>query len=179
MLLLAGAAGAALAYILRPSSGRVGNSAVPQPAKPVDLDRYLGRWYELGRIENRFERGCEGVTADYTARPDGLVEVVNACHEETPEGLRRLARGRAKVVPGSRNAKLRVSFFGPLFLGKYWILDHDDGYQWSIVGEPSGRFLWILSRDPAPGQDVYQDLLSRAGALGYNVAMVRRTRQVA
>lgn len=152
-------------------------SAVPEPAKPVDLNRYLGRWYELGRFENRFERGCEGVTADYEARPDGLIDVINTCHSRSPEEPRRVSRGRAKIVPRSGNAKLKVSFFGPFFFGKYWVLDHADDYGWSIVGEPSGRFLWILSRDPVPPETDYQDLLRRTRALGYDSNRVRRTLQ--
>ena len=121
-LLLAGSAGALLALWRAASKRRSGNPSVPEPAKPVDLERYLGRWFELARFENRFERGCEGVTAEYRRRPDGLIEVVNTCRKGSPAGPRRVARGRAKRVPGSGNAKLKVSFFGPFFLGDYWIL---------------------------------------------------------
>lgn len=153
-----------------------GNPAVPFPAKPVDLTRYAGRWYELGRYDNRFERGCEGVTADYALRPDGLVEVVNTCREGAPDGRRRSARGRARVVPGSDNARLKVSFFGPFFLGNYWVLDHGDDYAWSVVGEPSGRFLWLLARDPSPPEAMRAMILERARALGYDTSRIRPTR---
>jgi apolipoprotein D and lipocalin family protein len=173
-LLLAGAGGVFLGLRSRPRT--TGNPAVPQPAKPVELQRYLGRWYELARYENRFERGCEGVTADYSARPDGSIDVVNAC-DGAPDGRRRVSRGRARVVPGSGNAMLKVSFFGPFFLGNYWILDRADDYQWAIVGEPSGRFLWILSRDHTPPTETYNLLVSRARDLGYDTTLLRRTRQ--
>ncbi|AIO37957.1 lipocalin-like domain protein [Burkholderia cenocepacia] len=166
-LLLAGCAGVA--------GGPSGNAHVPQPARTVDLDRYVGRWYEFARYENRFERGCEGVTADYAKREDGLVSVRNTCREGSPEGRARSSDGRARIVPGSSDAKLEVSFFGPFFFGDYWILDHADDYSWSIVGEPSGRFLWILTRDAKPSAERAAALVERVRSLGYDTAMLRRT----
>lgn len=153
----------------------VTNRAVPQPAKSVDLSRYAGVWYEIGRYENGFERDCEGVTADYRLLPDGLVQVLNTCRQDTPDGPVKTAKGRAKIVEGSRNAKLKVSFFGPFF-GDYWVLDHADDYAWSIVGEPSGRFLWVLSRDPHPSASLRESLYARARELGYDTRKIRLTR---
>jgi len=155
----------------------VGNPLVPEPAKHVDLQRYLGRWYELGRYEAGFEQDCEGVTADYSLRDDGLVEILNTCRAGAPDGPVRSAKGKAKVLAGSGNAKLKVSFFGPFYFGDYWVLDHADDYTWSIVGEPSGKYLWILHRAPTPGEAEWTALISRARALGFDTAMVRRTRQ--
>jgi apolipoprotein D and lipocalin family protein len=155
--------------------GKSGNAQVPQPARPVDLDRYVGRWYEFARYENRFEKGCESVTADYVMRTDGLIGVTNACHAGSVEGLVRVSEGRAKVVPDSGNAKLKVSFFGPFYLGNYWVLDHADDYSWSIVGEPSGRYLWILTREARPEPVLRDLLLGRVKSLGYDTAMLRQT----
>lgn len=132
-------------------SGPVGNSAVPQPAKAVDLDRYLGRWYEMGRYEAGFQKDCEAVTADYSLTAPGKIRVVNSCRQGSVDGKLRDVTGKAKIVQGSNNAKLRVSFFGP-FYGDYWVLDHADDYSWSIVGEPSGRYLWLLSRTATPDE---------------------------
>lgn len=158
----------------RRTAGPIANPRVPQPAKPVDVTRYFGRWYELGRLENRFERGMDGVTADYALRPDGSIQVTNA---GVRDGTREARRASARIVPGSANAKLNVSFFGPLYVGNYWILDRDDDYRWAIVGEPSGRFLWLLAREPdAATRDA---LVTRAGALGYDIALIRPTRQPA
>lgn len=89
---------------------RIGNPVVPEPLKPVELPRYLGRWYEFARYDNRFEWHCEAVTADYAQRPDGLISVVNTAHRGGPDGRVRVATARAKIVPGSGNAKLRLSF---------------------------------------------------------------------
>lgn len=169
------AAGLAIAAVL-PMFDRhpVGNAAVPQPAKAVELRRYLGRWYEIARYEQRFQKGCQGVTADYSLRADGRIDVLNRCREAG--GETRDARGTAKIVDRATNAKLKVSFFGP-FYGDYWVLDRADDYSWSIVGEPSGRYLWILAREATPGEQEVEDLIRRAKALGYDTSMLIRTKQ--
>jgi apolipoprotein D and lipocalin family protein len=151
----------------------VGNPSVPPPAKRVEVDRYLGRWFEIARYEQSFQKGCEAVTADYSLRPDGSIEVVNRCRE--PDGTFREARGRAKVVSQS-GAKLKVSFFGP-FYGDYWVLDRAEDYGWSIVGEPSGRYLWILTRNASPAAQEVDNLVGRARSLGYDTSMLIYTRQ--
>lgn len=156
-------------------AGKSGNARVPEPAKPVDLSRYAGRWYELARYENGFERNCEAVTADYAARDDGLIDVTNSCRKGGMDGPLDVAKGRAKIVAGSGNAKLKVSFFGPFFFGDYWVLDHADDYSWSIVGEPGGRYLWILTREAKPASDVKAALIDRVRALGYDTSMLRIT----
>jgi apolipoprotein D and lipocalin family protein len=157
--------------------GPSGNEDVPQPAKAVDLDHYLGHWYEFARYENGFERGCEAVTADYAKLADGLISVVNSCAHGSVTGPLTSAQGKAKVVANSHDAKLKVSFFGPFHVGDYWVLDHADDYSWSIVGEPSGRYLWILTRAARPGALQRTALIDRARHLGYDVSMLRETSQ--
>ena len=152
----------------------VGNHAVPQPLKSVDLQKYLGRWYEIARYEQGFQKGCEGVAADYSLGTDGSIKVLNRCRK--PGGQFSEARGRAKVVDGETKAKLKVSFFGP-FYGDYWILDHADDYTWSIVGEPSGRYLWILNREATPTEAEVLILIDHARELGYDTSMLLRTKQ--
>ena len=152
----------------------VGNRAVPQPAKSVELNRYLGRWYELARYEQGFQKDCEGVTADYALREDGMISVTNRCRK--PDGKISDATGKAKIVDTATIAKLKVSFFGP-FYGDYWVLDRADDYSWAIVGEPSGRYLWILSREAAPGKAKLDALIARTAALGYDTSMIRVTQQ--
>ena len=155
--------------------GPVGNTAVPQPNKAVDLNRYAGLWYEIGRYENGFERDCEGVTARYTLRDDGLVEILNTCRHDSVTGQIKNFSGKAKVVEGSENAKLKVSFFGPFYIGDYWVLDRADDYSWSIVGEPSGRYLWLLTRTAQPSAGTRQTIMNRARDLGYDLTMIRET----
>ena len=166
-LLLSGCAGVL-------SKHAVGNPAVPQPAKPVELSRYLGHWYELARYEQGFQKDCDGVTADYAMRSDGKISVLNKCRK--PDGALKQAEGKAKIVDPVTNAKLKVSFFGP-FYGDYWVLDHADDYSWAIVGEGSGRYLWILAREANPGQAKLDSLIARANALGYDTSMLRITKQ--
>jgi apolipoprotein D and lipocalin family protein len=164
-----------LAACTMAGSNKSGNAQVPEPAKPVDLDRYLGHWYEFARYENRFERGCEAVTANYAKRDDGLVSIINSCRTGGVNGAFRSAEGKAKIVPDSNNAKLKVSFFGPFYVGDYWILDHADDYTWSIVGEPSGKYLWILTREAKPSAEQRTALVDRARTLGYDVTLLRET----
>jgi apolipoprotein D and lipocalin family protein len=157
------------------SPGPVGNRAVPQPAKAVKLNRYLGRWYEMARYEAPFQRGYEAVTADYALRPDGMIRVINSCRQDSPDGKSKRATGRAKIIPGSNNAKLKVSFFGP-FYGDFWVLDRDQEYRWAIVGEPSGRYLWLLTLEAKPGAETRALIETRVRGLGYDWSLVRQTR---
>ena len=138
----------------------------PLAAVPaVDVDFYLGRWYEIARYPNGFQKECEAVTATYSRREDGLIKVVNACG--AIEGSRaREAVGRAKIVDPQSNAKLKVSFFGP-FWGDYWVVDLKEDYSRAIVGEPSGRYLWVLARAPAVTPDERADILATLDRLGY------------
>jgi apolipoprotein D and lipocalin family protein len=156
--------------------GPVGNMAVPQPAKPVELQRYLGKWYELARYEAGFQKGCEAVTAEYSLSAPDRIRVVNSCRQNSVDGKQRYAVGKAKIVANSGNAKLRVSFFGP-FYGDYWVLDRADDYNWAIIGEPSGRYLWLLNRQPSPSTTVKEAMAQRAAELGYDTKMLRWTKQ--
>jgi apolipoprotein D and lipocalin family protein len=174
VVVAAGALAALLAWGLA-TRGPVGNRAVPEPAKPVDPARYLGLWFEIGRYENRFERGCEAVTAEYRARSDGLIDVLNRAHRGGVDGPPKTAVGRARPVAGSAGAKLKVSFFGPFYVGDYWVLDHADDYAWSIVGEGSGRYLWLLTREADPPQDIRDTVYSRVTDLGYDTSLIRTT----
>ena len=159
------------------ADGPVGNTNVPQPAKAVDISQYVGRWYEIARYENDFEKGCEGVTADYTAREDGLIGIINTCRAGAVDGAIKTVDGKAKIVKDSNNAKLKVSFFGPFYVGDYWVLDRADDYSWSIVGEPSGRYLWILSRKPVLTNIQMNILNAKVKAMGYDISLIYYPKQ--
>lgn len=152
------------------------STAPLEAVSAVDLNRYLGRWYEIARLENRFEKNCEGVTADYSMRDDGLIKVVNTCRKNAPDGEARDAVGRARIVDPKTNAKLKVSFFGA-FWGDYWIIDLTDDYSRSIVGEPSGKYLWILARAPTISEESRADALGRLSVLGYDASRLYFTMQ--
>lgn len=158
-----------------PRPGPVGNRAVPEPVKSVDLQRYMGRWYEQFRYEASFQKDFEAVTADYSLNADGTVKVVNRGRKGGLGGKLKQSTGRAKIADRATNAKLKVSFFGP-FYGDYWVLDHGDDYEWSIVGEPSGRYLWALTRAEKPSPELLGRLEERVKQLGYDWTLVRMTR---
>jgi len=136
----------------------------PLPVASVDLQRYLGLWHEQARLPNSFEEGCQVVTAEYGTREDGLISVTNTCTDAN--GERRVARGRARPVG---EGKLEVSFFGP-FWGDYWVLDRGANYEWAIVGEPQGKYLWILTRDEPLTPERRAAFEQRITELGYRPA---------
>ena len=143
----------------------------------VDLDRYAGRWYEIASFPQRFQTGCVATTADYSRRDDGRIRVENRCRDETFDGALREVEGVAWVVdPAEGNAKLRVQFFWP-FSGAYWIIELDEDYRYAVVGHPSREYLWILSRTPQIDASVYDALLERIQAHGYELAPLQRTLQ--
>ena len=159
------------------AGGPVGNDDVPEPAKSVDLQRYKGLWYEFARYDNGFEEDCEGVTALYTPLAGGDIAVRNSCREGAPNGPLKVTEGKAKPAGDAQGAKLKVSFFGPALMTNYWVLDRADDYSWPIVGEGSGRFLWILTRQPVPSPALRALLVARADSLGYDTDMLRFTKQ--
>lgn len=141
----------------------------------VDLNRYVGRWYEIAKYPNRFERMCDrDVMATYTIRPNGKVSVVNRC--TTLEGKVNQSSGWAKVVDRETGSKLKVTFFWPFF-GDYWIIDLGGNYEYAVIGEPSRKYLWILSRTPKMDDAVYAKLASRLAAKGYDASKLERMKQ--
>lgn len=142
----------------------------------VDVERYMGKWYEIASYPAPFQQGCVGSTAEYELRDDGTVRVVNRCYDGSFEGSLRRVEGTARVVDQETNARLKVSFFWP-FEGDYQIIDLDADYQWVVVGEPSRTFLWILSRTPTLESDVYESILARLPSNGYDPARLNLTPQ--
>ena len=140
----------------------------------VDLARYTGKWFEIGSFPMFFQRHCIGdTTADYGQRPDGAISVTNRCRTES--GFDE-ATGKATVVEGGGNAKLKVSFFWP-FRADYWIIGLDPEYRWAVVGNPNRRFLWILSRTPALPPEQLAAAKQAAEVQGYDLGQLRMTLQ--
>lgn len=140
------------------------NFAPMDTVKQVELTRYLGKWYQVSFIPNSFQSMCIADTqAEYQADGEDI-RVINRCR--TKDGSVEQANGIAKIVENSQNAKLRVSFFRP-FYGNYWVLDLDRDYQWVLVGEPSRKYAWILSRTPQLDPTIEQQIIEKAVALGY------------
>ncbi len=135
--------------------------------KELDLQRYLGTWYEIARFDHRFERGLQGVTATYSMRDDGKIKVVNQGYKNSLNGELDVATGKAKLTddPG----KLKVSFFW-IFYGDYYILELDKDYQWVLIGSSSPKYLWILSRTPKLENPVKNRILELAQKRGYDTS---------
>jgi len=148
----------------------------PAPVRTVDtvdLDRYLGDWFEIARFPNRFQRACAGdVRATYAKRADGRIDVINRCR--TANGVVE-ARGVARVVDSRTSAKLKVRFapavlsFLPFVWGDYWILGLGDDYSWAVVGSPGRDYLWVLARAPVLEPDRFKSALAAARANGFDV----------
>ena len=142
----------------------------------VDLNRYLGTWYEIASYPAWFQKGCTGSTATYSLLPEGRIEVVNQCFKKRLDGPQKTSKGQAEVVDNTSNAKLKVWFFWP-FKGDYWIIDLDPDYRWAVVGVPSRKYLWILSRTPVLDEAVYKGILSRIADQGYDPKRLNLTMQ--
>jgi lipocalin len=137
--------------------------------KDLNIDRYLGKWYEIARFDHSFERGLVGVTAEYSMREDGKIKVVNSGYKGSLDGEKSEAIGKAKIPNSSMPSKLKVSFFW-IFYGDYFVLELDENYQWAIVGSKTDKYLWILSRNPQMDDQLYSKLLNKLQARGYNTS---------
>jgi apolipoprotein D and lipocalin family protein len=147
----------------------------PQTVASVDINRYLGTWYEIANFPRFFQRQCVGdTTADYTARKDGNVDVQNRCRKR--DGSFDEAHGVAELVKGSNNAKLEVTFLPP-FSGDYWIIGLDPDYRWSVVASPNRKSLWILSRTPQLPKTQLDLALKVLNEQGYPLDKLKYTQQ--
>lgn len=139
-----------------------------QAVEGFDTQRYLGKWYEIARLDHRFERGLTNITAVYTAREDGSIGVLNRGFN--PEkGEWQQAEGRAKLAGEPGTGMLKVSFFGP-FYGGYNVVELDPDYQLSLVSGPDRSYLWILARQPDPPRDAVERFVKRAAELGFDTS---------
>lgn len=150
----------------------VGCVGLPEGIEPVDnfdLARYLGKWYEIARLDHSFERGLSRVTAEYTPRSDGGVRVLNRGYSQA-ENKWKEAEGRAYFVDGARRGHLKVSFFGP-FYGSYVVFEIDEAnYEYSLVTGPDKSYLWILARKKTIPEELKAKLLDRANRFGFDTA---------
>jgi len=140
----------------------------------IDLGRYTGTWYEIAAYPTSFQKGCMGTKATYTLRDDGDIDVLNQCYKSGFDGQITSAKGKAWVIDRTTNAKLKVRFFWP-FWGSYWIIDVGEGYDYAVVGHPSRKYLWILSRVPHMDDVLYYDILGRITQQGYDTSGIVKT----
>jgi apolipoprotein D and lipocalin family protein len=145
---------------------------VPQ----VDLKRYTGIWYEISSYPTSFQKGCTGTKATYSIRDDGDIDVLNQCYKKGFDGEITSAQGKAWVVDEATNAKLKVRFFWP-FWGSYWVIDLGKDYDYAVVGHPSRKYLWVLSRTPQMDDVLYYEILGKISQQGYDTSKLVKTLQ--
>lgn len=142
----------------------------------VDLNRYLGTWYEIASFYQRFQKDCVATKATYTLRDEETIDVLNECRIKSFDGKLKTAKGTAKVVDKETNAKLKVTFFWP-FYGKYWIIDLGKDYEYAVVGHPNREYLWILSRTPTLKPEVLNAIRARIRQKGFDLEKLNMTPQ--
>ena len=145
-----------------------------QTVEKVDLERYLGTWYEIARYEHFFEKDCKNVSANYSIMDEETIKVINKCTKiQTNE--KKEAMGRAYAIDET-NSKLKVSFFRP-FYGDYWVLILDENYEYAVVGTPNREYLWILARDKKLPLKIQNDILEKLPSLGFDISKLLWTMQ--
>ncbi len=160
-------------------------ASVPRGLEPlatvpeVDVDRYLGRWYEIARYQHSFEKAIAGATAEYSLNDDGTIAVLNSGFRKTLDGPYTAVKAVARVPDASEPGRLKVKFFG-LFEGDYLIFGLDaEGYSWALVGNDSRRFLWFLAREPEVDEALFERMRGLAEAQGYDLTELYRVPQKA
>lgn len=141
---------------------------LPEGVRPVDefnLERYLGKWYEIARLDHSFERGLDRVTAEYSLREDGGIRVVNKGFSTDNKKWKEI-EGKAYFVGDSNEGHLKVSFFGP-FYGSYVIFDLDKEYQHAFVAGVNKSYLWLLARTPTVSESLIKRFVDQANDLGF------------
>ena len=149
----------------------VGCVGIPENIKPVDnfqLEKYLGKWYEIARLDHSFERGLINISADYSLRDDGGVKVINRGFSPEKQAWNE-AEGKAYFVENTNQAYLKVSFFGP-FYGSYIVFDLDENYRYSLISGPDKSYFWILARDKVIDENLKTKLIAKAAALGFDTS---------
>lgn len=139
----------------------------------IELEKYLGTWYEIAKFPQNFEKGCTHVTAAYSLRDDGKIDIVNSCMKD---GLPKIAEGIASIGDKESNAKLDVQFQWP-FSGKYWIIALAPDYSYAVVGHPNRKYLWILCRKPVMDNMTYNHLVLVAAGRGFDIRKLVKTVQ--
>lgn len=151
-----------------------GCTGLPDGVTPVtgfELNRYLGKWYEIARLDHSFERGLEKITADYSLRRDGGIRVLNRGFDVSRNQWKE-AEGKAYFMDDPQTGRLKVSFFGP-FYGGYNIIELDQsGYRYALVCGPDKSYLWILARQPGLDKSIVEKLAARAEALGFDTSQL-------
>jgi apolipoprotein D and lipocalin family protein len=140
-----------------------------QPAQPVPVNLYSGRWYEIARTPNHMQGDCQASTTDFSGWASGAFQAVQTCHQGAPNGPAKIVTVNGRVLPATQNAKMQLEMLGGLLTQQYWILDHaaDDG--WLIMAIPNDRYVWLMARQPALNAAARATALARLQQLGFDL----------
>ncbi|HRW63259.1 MAG TPA: lipocalin family protein [Bacteroidales bacterium] len=147
-----------------------------ETVEKIDIEKYMGKWYEIATIPQRFQKGCNCVTAEYTLTDEGYVKVLNSCRKDSTNGSFKSIEGKAFISKKGNGAKLKVQFFWP-FKAKYWIIGLADDYSWAVVGHPNREYLWILSRSPQIDENLYITIIEKLKTQDYDTGLLVKTDQ--
>lgn len=171
-----------LPAIISAQKNNLNNKTEVKAVSLVDLNRYSGKWFEIARYSNKYQKNCVGnTTATYALKGDGKVSVKNECLGK--DGTVIDAKGEGKIADKTSNAKLEIRFapgflaFLPSVWGDYWIIDLDEKYEYAAIGDPKREYLWILSRTPKLNDATYQNILRRVETMGFNPGKLIKTPQ--
>ncbi len=168
---------ALLASCASSPSGALPGAGELEPVAEFDANRYMGLWYEIAKYPVRFEKGLVAITAEYSLREDGDIQVINTGRKGTLDGPLSQAGAKAWAPDPDDPARLKVQFFWP-FRADYWVLALDPEYRWAVVGEPKRRYLWILSRTPTIAPETRALIETEITSLGYDVSRLEDVLQV-
>lgn len=155
---------ALVALSLAPSA-----SAGPvEPTRPVELTRMMGRWYEVARVPNALQRGCQAGASDWTPAPAGFA-VVQSCRKDSPDGPLKTWKAKATVADPRTNAKFRMTFFGGVVSQDYVVVDHRPDQGWLLLATANGKYLWLMSQRPTLSTSIKAQALARIRQLGFDV----------
>lgn len=159
------AAAAALVMVALPMAA----TAMAQPVTHIELTRMMGRWYEVARLPNKIQSGCQAGASDWTRTKEGF-SVVQSCHRGSPDGPLAEWKARARVADPVSNAKFRMSFFGGLLSQEYWVLDQRPDQGWLILATHDGKYLWLMSQKPTLSASIRSEAVARIKQLGFDIA---------
>ena len=145
-------------------------AGAPEPLKSFDVGHMAGRWYEIARLPNSVNQGCQAGTTDWAAVGPGRFEITAVCRKGSPDGPARTIKGAVRITDPVTHAKVRMSLFGGLISSDYWLLDHADDYGWLIMGSPNGKVMSIMAARPALPPAVKARVLQLARSMGYDTS---------
>jgi lipocalin len=167
---------AIILFMIVPCFASSGKKAILPTVPKVDIEKYMGVWYEIARFPHRFEKNLVGVTATYKQNENGKISVLNQGYKYTLDGKHKTTKGRARIPDPDVPGRLQVAFF-LCFWADYLILELDEHYQYALIGSSTPDYLWILCHNPQMDESTYKMLVNKAQSLGYDISKLEKVKQ--